>query len=108
MARKHESNRHIEDLTQAEVSAVIRYLAPDLRSTNTPDYDAGVAICIVLVLVVLGCLVFHLPVPVKAHDWLRRFENEITCGPRLSSGFETGDRCAAMIFEAFVLRNFTL
>ncbi len=58
MAKKHEPNRHIEDVTQAEVSAAIHYLDPDLRSTDTGDYDIGAAICMVLVLLALGCLVF--------------------------------------------------
>jgi hypothetical protein len=58
MKKKYESKRHIEDVTQVEVSAAIRYLDPDLRGTNTPDYDTGVAICIALVLMELACLVF--------------------------------------------------
>ena len=58
MGKKYESKRHIEDVTQVEVSAAIRYLDPDLRSTNTPDYDTGVAICIALVLMELACMVF--------------------------------------------------
>jgi hypothetical protein len=58
MKKKNESKRHIEDVTQEEVSAAIRYLDPDLRSTNTPDYDTGVAICIALALMELACLAF--------------------------------------------------
>jgi hypothetical protein len=58
MKKKYESKRHIEDVTQVEVSAGIRYLDPDLTSTNTPEYDTGVAICIALVLIELACMVF--------------------------------------------------
>jgi hypothetical protein len=58
MAKKHESNRHIEDVTQTEISAAIRYLDPDLRSTDEQAHATGVAICIALVLLALACLVF--------------------------------------------------
>lgn len=57
MGKKYESKRPIEDVTQAEVSAAIRYLDPDLRSTNTPEYEPGVAIYIALVLIELACMV---------------------------------------------------
>jgi hypothetical protein len=50
MAKKHESNKHIEDVTQTEISGAIRYLDPDLRSTNEQDHATGVEICIALVL----------------------------------------------------------
>ena len=58
MKKQYESKRHIEDVTQAEVTAAIRYLDPDLRSTNPLDYGTGVAICIALVLMELACLAF--------------------------------------------------
>jgi hypothetical protein len=58
MDNKYESKRRIEDVTQAEVSAAIRCLDPDLRSTNTPEYDPGVAICIALVFIEFACMVF--------------------------------------------------
>jgi hypothetical protein len=58
MGNKYELKRHIEDVTQVEVSAAIRYLDPDPRSTNEQDHATAVAICILLVLLVLGCLVF--------------------------------------------------
>ena len=58
MGKEYESKRHIEDVTQVEVSAAIRYLDPDLRSTNEEDHATGVAICIVLVLLELPCMVF--------------------------------------------------
>jgi hypothetical protein len=58
MGKKYESKRHIEDPTEVEVSAAIRYLDPDLRSTNEQDHATGVAICIALVLLALACLVF--------------------------------------------------
>jgi hypothetical protein len=58
MGKKYESKRPIEDVTRVEVSAAIRYLDPDLRSTNTPEYDAGVAVCIALMVIELACMVF--------------------------------------------------
>jgi hypothetical protein len=58
MAKKHASDTHVEEVTQAEVSAAIRYLDPDLRSTNDQDHAIGVAICMVLVFLAWGSLVF--------------------------------------------------
>jgi hypothetical protein len=58
MAKKHESSKQIEDVTQVEVSAAIRYLDPDLRSTKEQDHATRIAICIALVLLALACLVF--------------------------------------------------
>jgi hypothetical protein len=58
MKKQYESKRHIEDVTRVEVSAAIRYLDPDLRNTNPPDYGTGVAVCIALVLMELACLAF--------------------------------------------------
>jgi hypothetical protein len=57
MARKHESKRHIEDANQAEVFAAICYLDPELKIANEQQsYDAGVVICVLLVIVELGAL----------------------------------------------------
>ena len=58
MGKKYESKGHIEGPAQVEVSAAIRYLEPDLRSTNEQDHATGIAICIALVLLALACLVF--------------------------------------------------
>jgi hypothetical protein len=58
MEKKYESHRHIEDVTQVEISAAIRDLDPDLRSTNEQDHATSVAICIALVLLAFACLVF--------------------------------------------------
>ena len=58
MGKEYESKRPIEDVTQLEVSAAIRYLVPDLRRTNTPEYDPGLMICIALVFIEFACMVF--------------------------------------------------
>jgi hypothetical protein len=58
MAKKHALDRHMEEVTQAEVSAAIRYLDPELRSWNEQDHATAVVICIALVLLAFGCLVF--------------------------------------------------
>jgi hypothetical protein len=57
MARKYESTRHIEDTTQAEVSAAIRYLDPDLRRAHKQQsYYTGVIACVILAIFVLSAL----------------------------------------------------
>jgi hypothetical protein len=63
MARKYETTRHIEDTTQAEVSAVIRYLDPELRSETEPNDHTGLAICLALWILTVGFLLFiwHCP-----------------------------------------------
>lgn len=58
MAKNHVSDTHIEEGTQAEVSAAIRYLDPDLRSTNEQDHAIAVAVCMLLVFLAWGSLVF--------------------------------------------------
>jgi hypothetical protein len=59
MARKHESNKHIEAITRAEVFAAIRYLDRDLRSANEQQsYDTGVVTSVIVVILVLGALFF--------------------------------------------------
>ena len=45
MGNKYELKRHIEDVTQVEVSAAIRDLDPDPRSTNEQDHATGGGIC---------------------------------------------------------------
>jgi hypothetical protein len=76
MKKEYESKRHIEDVTQVEVSAAIRYLDPDLTSTNAPVYDTGVALhrSSAYRTSLHG---LHLAIPLKAPDCLRRFENAI-------------------------------
>ena len=63
MSRKHESKWKIEELTNAEIVAAIRYLDPELpqqindekgRRRDSQDFVFG--ICIVLLVLVLGCL----------------------------------------------------
>jgi hypothetical protein len=57
MARKYESDRHIEDLGQAEVSAAIQYLDPELGSANEQHlHGTDVVILVILVVFVLGAL----------------------------------------------------
>jgi hypothetical protein len=58
MAKKHESELNIEDLTDAEVYVAIRYLEPDPRSANQQNNDAASAICVSLVILLLGYLGF--------------------------------------------------
>ena len=58
MGNKYDLMRHIEDVTQVEISAAIRYLDPDPRSTTEQGHATGVAICIILMLLILGCMVF--------------------------------------------------
>jgi hypothetical protein len=47
----YDSDRNLEDLTDAEIYAAIRYLQPDPRNANDQDTghddkDNGVAICV--------------------------------------------------------------
>jgi hypothetical protein len=56
MARKYESTRHIEGISQAEVFAAIRYLDPDLRNPNEQQsHDTGV-VTVIFAILVLGFL----------------------------------------------------
>jgi preprotein translocase subunit SecY len=58
MAGKYEWKRQIEDVTQAEVSAVIRYLDPDLGSSRKEeDHGGGVVIYVILMSLVFGSLI---------------------------------------------------
>ena len=58
MAEKYKSNSNLEDLTDYEVYDAIRYLDPDPRGATEDSIDSGVAICVGLWMVVLGCLGF--------------------------------------------------
>jgi hypothetical protein len=58
MARKYGSTRHIEDMTQAELSAAIRYLDPQLRRETEPNDHTGFAICLALWILMVGFLLF--------------------------------------------------
>lgn len=62
MARRHESTKRIEDVTQAEVWAEIRYLDPDPSGAEEQD-NYGVAIAIGALLAILAVWVF-------IHIWL--------------------------------------
>ena len=70
MLTNYEPDWNIEDLTDAEIYAAIRYLEPDPISADEhndgqkDEYndeqndDNGVAICFCLYVVLLGCLAF--------------------------------------------------
>ncbi len=58
MAKKDESKWNIEDLTDAEICAAIRYLDRNLGSANEQEENSGVVICVSLLILLLGCLVF--------------------------------------------------
>jgi hypothetical protein len=63
MAKKHESKRNIEDLTEAEIYALIRYLEPDPRTRNKePDDTAALVLSVIFVILVFGLgfmLLYH-------------------------------------------------
>ena len=56
MAKKHESKRDIEDLTEAEMYDAIRYLEPTSTSGTEDNDGSGVVICVSLLILLLGCL----------------------------------------------------
>jgi hypothetical protein len=66
MLANYDPNWNIEDLTDAEIYAAIRYLEPDTSSTNeqkddtptTQNFDKGVVICVCVYIAVLVCLAF--------------------------------------------------
>jgi hypothetical protein len=55
LAKKQESNWNLEQLTDAQIYAAIRYLEPDPRSTNEQDDDTAFVICVGLVTLLLMC-----------------------------------------------------
>jgi hypothetical protein len=66
MLANYDPDSNIEDLTDAEIYATIRYLEPDPSSANeqkddspTPQkFDNSVVICVCLYIAVLSCLAF--------------------------------------------------
>jgi hypothetical protein len=57
MLKNHEPDRNIEDLTDAEMYASIRYLELAETSAEERNDDNGVVICVCLYVALLGCLV---------------------------------------------------
>ena len=63
MLTNQEPDWNIDDLTDTEIYAAIRYLEADRRTegkqdANDQDKDNGVVICVCLYIVLLGCLAF--------------------------------------------------
>jgi hypothetical protein len=63
MLTNQEPDRNIDDLTDPEIYAAIRYLEADPRpedkqDANDQNTDNGVVICVSLYIVLLGCLAF--------------------------------------------------
>lgn len=62
MLTNQEPDRNIEDLTEAEIYDVIRYLEPNPQSANEmdgdQDKDSGVVICVCLYIALMVCLAF--------------------------------------------------
>jgi hypothetical protein len=61
MLTNQEPDWNIDDLTDTEIYAAIRYLEPDPRTENKQDADEqdkdnGVVICVCLYILLLGCL----------------------------------------------------
>ena len=57
MLTNYEPDRNIEDLSDAEIDAAIRYLDAE-TSTEEQDDNNGVVICVCLYIALLGCLAF--------------------------------------------------
>ena len=59
MLTNHEPDRNIEDLTNTEIYAAIRYLEPAEASAEEQNNDDnGVVICVCLYIAMSACLVF--------------------------------------------------
>jgi hypothetical protein len=63
MLTNREPDRNIEDLTDTEIFAAIRYLEPDRKSAKElgeghREKHYGVVICVCLYIALLGCLTF--------------------------------------------------
>ena len=58
MLTNHEPDRNIEDLTDAEIYAAIRYLEPAETSTDERNDNNGVVIPVCLYIALLWCLAF--------------------------------------------------
>ena len=58
MLTNQEPDWNIDDLTDTEIYAAIRYLEADPRTEDKQDKDNGVVICVCLYILLLGCLAF--------------------------------------------------
>jgi hypothetical protein len=58
MLANHEPDWNVDDLSDTEVYAAIRYLERDPGSTNEQDDDRCVVICACLYVLLLSCLAF--------------------------------------------------
>ena len=63
MLTNQEPDWNIDDLTDTEIYAAIRYLeadpsTEDKQDANDQDKDKGVVICVSLNILLLGCLAF--------------------------------------------------
>jgi hypothetical protein len=64
MLTNHDSDRSLEDLTDAEIYSAIRYLEPDPRNANEQEgtgrdtKDNSVVICVCLYVALFICLAF--------------------------------------------------
>lgn len=63
MLTNYDSDWNIDDLTDTEIYAVIRYLEPDPRNATEQDTggdnkDKGVVICVCLYIALSVCLAF--------------------------------------------------
>jgi hypothetical protein len=56
MLANHEPDWNIDDLSDSEVCAAIRYLEPDTRSADEENDDVSVLICVSLYLLLIACL----------------------------------------------------
>jgi hypothetical protein len=56
MAKKHESKRNIEDLTEPEIYDAIRCLESNPGEGAGENYDSWVVISVSLLILLLGCL----------------------------------------------------
>ena len=59
MPRKQELKWKLQDLSDTEISAAIRYLDPDVSMASNPEgLSAGIVICVSLLVLLLGCVAF--------------------------------------------------
>lgn len=58
MGNNQQLNWNLEQLTDAEIDAAIRYLDPDPRNANEKNYSIVLLICVILAIVLWGYLGF--------------------------------------------------
>jgi hypothetical protein len=58
MLTNQEPDGNVEDLSDTEIYAAIRYLEPAETSTDEQNDDNDVVICACLYIALLGCLAF--------------------------------------------------